>query len=94
MHCHRTGSFPSYTPPPPPFSSPHPLMLLLGLHPINAAPISINSNEAGSVVLVIPNNATLPLPRHHTLAKDGQDAMQDGQEEEWTDRQADRHVAM
>lgn len=40
MHCHRTGSFPSYTPTntthPPTFASPRPPMLLLALHLIAA----------------------------------------------------------
>lgn len=95
--CIVIESFPSYSPtdnPPAhvgPPSFPTSTDAPAGPTSHRSAPISINSNEAGSGFPIIPNNAASPLPRRHTPAKmAGTPCGTDGR----TDRQADRHAAM
>lgn len=99
MHCHRAGSFPSYpslnNPPahvtPPRLSSAD---APAGPTSHCSAPISINSNEAGSSFLNVPNSAAWPpcpgaTPKQKMA---GMPSGMDGWVEEWTDRQASRHT--
>lgn len=105
MHCHRAGSFPSYPslnnppahvtpPPPPPISSAD---APAGPTSHCSALISINSNEAGSSFLTVPNSTASP-PAQAPHPSKRWPGCHPGRTDGWkngpTDRRADTHAAM
>lgn len=96
MHCHRAGSFPSYPSlnnplahVTPPSSTPQsrPPMLLLALHPIAALRYQSTAMRLAPASSPSQTAPPRPLPRRHTQAKDGRDAIRDGRMGGRMDRQ-------